>query len=116
MIPELLATLSVGLAALSAGAAAVITTIFVIEALRAKIRARILLHRKSIQDEILRDCLIRLSRDEKLSAAETVAAVDELEARLNDLSDRDRYYIKQGLHQNSSKGVERFAKELATAY
>jgi hypothetical protein len=106
----------VGTLGLAAGILAFGTVAITLDALRAKVRARVVLHRAILADHKFEKTLVALDHSEKMSPEEISVIIKELETRLSELSARDQAYIRQGLHQASPKGVQRFAKELATAY
>jgi hypothetical protein len=113
---NLLEPILVGALGIAASVTGLVTIVYTLEALRAKLRARAYLYRASLGDEELHHILAVLEHSEKVSQQEIASSIATLEGRLSALSDRDKAYLSKGLHQPSVNGVKRFAKELATAY
>jgi hypothetical protein len=83
-----------------------------LRALRAKIRAQRILQ----GSEDISEILVALRKKVDLSIEEQDRLIKEIEADLaNRLSEEDRHYIDEGLHQPSAVGVQRFLRQIAGA-
>jgi hypothetical protein len=83
-------------------------------ALRAKERARWMLQVRAKKDAELRSLLDRVT-SAQVGRQEIEATLAKIEATLEELPERDRKLVHDGLHQKSRGGAERFVHELSSA-
>jgi hypothetical protein len=97
----------------AAGVASVSVFLEGIKALRAKKRAQRYVRERMRIDTTLASIRQHAVRD-ALSTEEIETAMKSIEAAIVSMSETDKKFIKQGLHQDSPRGTKRYVNELLT--